>query len=236
VRIWRSAIVDRVTNILSERRGAITVEHIQDLVEQQLMAAGQFEAAKTYILYREQRKQFRDAEPAGRARRRRRAREPDVLSDRSAEAPVLRQVRRVERAVRAAARRCQSPSTACSTFLQVAAIRLPTPPRSSAWSTTSANAMLEQRAFPSMRVFQMAGPALDALQRWRLQLRLHRHRSHHCVQRAAVRADAGLPASASRWRPSTSRSSRASSDRSPAAASRRRTGSFPTQPRVGATR
>ncbi len=42
----------RVVNIMSARRGTPTVESVQDAVELTLQAAGEFEAAKAYILYR----------------------------------------------------------------------------------------------------------------------------------------------------------------------------------------
>ncbi len=51
----RAVITDyalRVVNIASARRGVLTVETIQDAVEWTLQAAGEFEAAKAYILYR----------------------------------------------------------------------------------------------------------------------------------------------------------------------------------------
>ena len=38
-----------------------TVEQVQDIVEQVLMAAGHYEAAKAYILYREKRRTVRQA-------------------------------------------------------------------------------------------------------------------------------------------------------------------------------
>lgn len=42
----------RVVNIISARRGTPSVEKVQDAVELTLQAAGEFEAAKAYILYR----------------------------------------------------------------------------------------------------------------------------------------------------------------------------------------
>ena len=39
-----------------------TVEQIQDIVEQQLVAAGLYEVSKRYILYREKRKEAREQE------------------------------------------------------------------------------------------------------------------------------------------------------------------------------
>ncbi|MEI6890945.1 MAG: ATP cone domain-containing protein [Pontiella sp.] len=57
-------ITAKLDNIITgyARRGSeeIDVEHIQDLVEQQLMGAGLYEVAKAYILYREEHKQARN--------------------------------------------------------------------------------------------------------------------------------------------------------------------------------
>ena len=49
----------RVVNILSARPGQPSVEAVQDAVELTLQAAGEFEAAKAYILYRADRNSLR---------------------------------------------------------------------------------------------------------------------------------------------------------------------------------
>ena len=51
-------IVDRVISHIAEE---ISVEQIQDLVEKELMAAGFFETAKSYILYRKKHQERREA-------------------------------------------------------------------------------------------------------------------------------------------------------------------------------
>ncbi|WP_372806642.1 ATP cone domain-containing protein [Pontiella sp.] len=57
-------ITAKLDNIIKgyQQRGKdeVDVEHIQDLVEQQLMGAGLYEVAKAYILYREEHKQARN--------------------------------------------------------------------------------------------------------------------------------------------------------------------------------
>lgn len=53
----------RVVNIILARGSDITVENIQDIVEMVLQAAGEFEAAKRYILYRAEHAKQRDARP-----------------------------------------------------------------------------------------------------------------------------------------------------------------------------
>ncbi|HYY87997.1 MAG TPA: ATP cone domain-containing protein, partial [Chloroflexota bacterium] len=53
----------RVVNIMSARRGQPTVEAVQDAVELTLQAAGEFEAAKAYILYRAEHAKQRQERP-----------------------------------------------------------------------------------------------------------------------------------------------------------------------------
>src|ERR687886_1822134 len=53
----------RVVNIMSARPGQPTVERVQDAVELTLQAAGEFEAAKAYILYRAEHAKQRQERP-----------------------------------------------------------------------------------------------------------------------------------------------------------------------------
>src|SRR5215210_8029307 len=53
----------RVVNIMSARRGQPAVEIVQDAVELTLQAAGEFEAAKAYILYRAEHAKQRQERP-----------------------------------------------------------------------------------------------------------------------------------------------------------------------------
>lgn len=53
----------RVVNIMCARRGQPTVEAVQDAVELTLQAAGEFEAAKAYILYRAEHAKQRQERP-----------------------------------------------------------------------------------------------------------------------------------------------------------------------------
>src|SRR5919205_3988240 len=53
----------RVVNIMSARRGQPSVERVQDAVELTLQAAGEFEAAKAYILYRAEHAKQRQERP-----------------------------------------------------------------------------------------------------------------------------------------------------------------------------
>jgi ribonucleoside-triphosphate reductase len=65
----------RVVNIMSARQGQPTVEIVQDAVELTLQAAGEFEAAKAYILYRFEHAKQRQERPV-----------PDEVRDAFAEA------------------------------------------------------------------------------------------------------------------------------------------------------
>ena len=65
----------RVVNIMSARPGQPTVEIVQDAVELTLQAAGEFEAAKAYILYRAEHAKQRQERPV-----------PDEVRDAFAEA------------------------------------------------------------------------------------------------------------------------------------------------------
>lgn len=58
------AVTDRVVSIIEEECDddvTCTVEDVQDLVESELMKTGNYEIAKIYILYRQKRKEQRDA-------------------------------------------------------------------------------------------------------------------------------------------------------------------------------
>jgi len=58
-----SELALRVVNIMSARQGQPTVEIVQDAVELTLQAAGEFEAAKAYILYRAEHAKQRQERP-----------------------------------------------------------------------------------------------------------------------------------------------------------------------------
>ncbi len=56
-------LVDNVVNIVMAKKTQPTVEQVQDIVEIVLQAAGEFEAAKHYILYRAERAKLRQERP-----------------------------------------------------------------------------------------------------------------------------------------------------------------------------
>jgi ribonucleoside-diphosphate reductase alpha chain len=56
-------VATHVDRIIQSYKDSIPVEKIQDLVEQQLMALGEHEAARQYILYREEHRKLRESQP-----------------------------------------------------------------------------------------------------------------------------------------------------------------------------
>lgn len=56
-------LAQRVINLVKARHTEVTVENVQDIVEMVLQAAGEFEAAKRYILYRDQHARERQQRP-----------------------------------------------------------------------------------------------------------------------------------------------------------------------------
>ena len=58
------SLAQKVEQRLLQDSGAVAVEHIQDLVEEALMVGGHFEAARSFILYRNERRRLRAARAA----------------------------------------------------------------------------------------------------------------------------------------------------------------------------
>ncbi len=58
------SLAAKVEQRLLQDSGAVAVEHIQDLVEEALMVGGHFEAARSFILYRNERRRLRAARAA----------------------------------------------------------------------------------------------------------------------------------------------------------------------------
>ncbi|MBQ2380199.1 MAG: ribonucleoside-diphosphate reductase subunit alpha [Akkermansia sp.] len=57
-------LAQKVEHRLPQADAAVPVEHIQDLVEEALMVGGHYEAARSFILYRNERRRMRDARRA----------------------------------------------------------------------------------------------------------------------------------------------------------------------------
>ena len=56
-------LTQRAVNIVAARHEMPSVEQVQDIVETMLLAAGEYEAAKHYILYRAERAKMREERP-----------------------------------------------------------------------------------------------------------------------------------------------------------------------------
>lgn len=56
-------LTNRAVNVVSAKGGQATVEEVQDIVENVLLAAGEYEAAKSYILYRAEHAKLRESRP-----------------------------------------------------------------------------------------------------------------------------------------------------------------------------
>jgi ribonucleoside-diphosphate reductase alpha chain len=147
-------LAKQVVNIISAKKNQPTVESVQDIVEMVLQAAGEYEAAKKYILYRAEHAQQRKDRPIPEA-----VREKFAVSDQYFPTQLQKfqffdkysrfnyelgrretWVETVDRAVR---------------FLrELSEFRLPTE-----MYDQIRKGMLEMRAMPSMRLLAMAGPA-----------------------------------------------------------------------------
>ena len=84
-------LAQQVVNIIAAKHPAPTVEVVQDIVETVLQAAGEYEAAKHYILYRAEHAKLRRA-PHSRRRARGVRGVRSLFPDPVAKVPVLRQV------------------------------------------------------------------------------------------------------------------------------------------------
>lgn len=147
-----SELTLRVVNIMSARRGMPTVEVVQDAVELTLQAAGEFEAAKAYILYRAEHAKQRGDRPI-----------PDEVRDAFGEADQyfptpLQKFQFFDKYSRFdydKGRRetwIETVDRATSYLYELAGDRL-----ESAVYERVRRAILEMRAMPSMRLLAMAG-------------------------------------------------------------------------------
>lgn len=150
-------IADGVTNIVQEKLPNPTVEQVQDLVEQQLMAFGEFDTAKHYILYRREhaalRSQFTLTEEEAKKVR-------EARKFFTTELQAFQYMDKYARWHPGAGRRETWDETVARVMrffiAQVGYDALD----SATWNELK-DAMLQMKAMPSMRVMQMAGPALE---------------------------------------------------------------------------
>lgn len=147
-------ITQRVVNIVSARYLEPTVEQVQDAVEVTLQAAGEYDAAKHYILYRAERAKLREQRPVPDA-----VREAFALSDRYFPTPLqkFQFYDKYSRFSYDAMRRETWVETVDRTvdyLAELSASRLP----AETYERIRA-AIVNMRAMPSMRLLAMAGPA-----------------------------------------------------------------------------
>lgn len=150
-------IAKAVASVVTAKRADVTVERIQDMVESQLAAADRLTAALAYRLYRDEHRKLREQiDPADAALvRAQKVHFPTELqhfqfTDKYARYLTERQ------------RRETFPEAVDRTlaFFRSQTAAVPEPLTEDEWGELRA-AMLRQDAFPSMRVFQMAGPTLE---------------------------------------------------------------------------
>lgn len=155
------AIAAGVLNIVQSNGSKCFVEQVQDLTEQQLMAGGHFEAAKLYILYRDEHRKQREQNPQDAADA---AAVRESLAYFTTEAQKLQYFDKYARWNPEKMRRETLPESVdrVITFFQRAietdqdhGLYL----HPDEWDLLR-DSMLRQEAFPSMRILQMAGPAL----------------------------------------------------------------------------
>ncbi len=148
----------RVVNIVAAKatRGMPSVEEVQDIVEMVLQAAGEFEAAKRYILYRAERAKERERRPVPDD-----VREAFSASDKYFPTPLqkFQFFDKYSRFNYDLARRetwIETVDRSVNYLHSIAGDRLP---RETYERIRSA--VLEMRAMPSMRLLAMAGPAAE---------------------------------------------------------------------------
>ena len=148
----------RVVNIVAAKatRGMPSVEEVQDIVEMVLQAAGEFEAAKRYILYRAERAKERERRPVPDD-----VREAFSASDKYFPTPLqkFQFFDKYSRFNYDLARRetwIETVDRAVNYLHGIAGDRLPRETYE-----RIRTAVLEMRAMPSMRLLAMAGPAAE---------------------------------------------------------------------------
>jgi len=148
----------RVVNIVAAKatRGRPSVEEVQDIVEMVLQAAGEFEAAKRYILYRAERAKERERRPVPDY-----VREAFAASDKYFPTPLqkFQFFDKYSRFNYDLARRetwIETVDRSVNYLYGIAGDRLPRETYE-----RIRTAVLEMRAMPSMRLLAMAGPAAE---------------------------------------------------------------------------
>lgn len=156
----------QVEHLLLYLAPPITVEKIQDLVEQQLMALGYYDAAKQYILYREEHRKLREERPVDEAVKEAFEQGCRYFQGENRHVQIFQALDKFARFHYAAGRREVWPETVDRVMNYAVghmAQHYPGAVGPQVWDELR-RGLLHLEAAPSMRMIQMAGPALDRCQ------------------------------------------------------------------------
>lgn len=161
------AVASAVDNLLILKPSPVSVEQIQDLVEQQLMALGHHVAAKEYILYREKHRQLRESRPVDEATQEAFSTLSNYFTGVNRQLQIAQCIDKFSRFNAELGRREAWPEVGDRVmgFIQehlVEQQRYDQLPRE-LWPELR-RSLLQLETSPSMRVVQMAGPALQRCQ------------------------------------------------------------------------
>jgi ribonucleoside-diphosphate reductase alpha chain len=144
----------QVVNIVAAKYEQPTVEQIQDIVEMVLLAAGEYEAAKHYILYRAERAKLREMRPIPESVRAAFAESDQYFPTDLQKFQFYDKYSRFNYELGRRETWVETVDRAVDYLKELSEYRLPTETY-----TRVRQAILEMRAMPSMRLLAMAGPA-----------------------------------------------------------------------------
>lgn len=147
-------LVEQVVNIIAAKAEQPTVEGVQDIVEMVLQAAGEYEAAKRYILYRAEHAQQRKERPIPVEVREKFAESDKYFPTQLQKFQFYDKYSRFSYELGRRETWVETVDRAVNFLRELSEFRLPAQTYS-----RIRQAMLEMRAMPSMRLLAMAGPA-----------------------------------------------------------------------------
>lgn len=159
-------IATQVDHLLIYQKQPISVERVQDLVEQQLMADGLYDQAKEYILYREKRRQSREAAEVPAEVTAAFQESASYFTGANKHAQIFQSLDKFARFNYEKGRRETWPETVDRVIQYTRKHLLSIPEGKNALSTLTElhQSLLTLEVAPSMRLIQMAGPALERCQ------------------------------------------------------------------------
>jgi ribonucleoside-triphosphate reductase len=149
-----SELTKQVVNIVAAKYEQPTVEQIQDIVEMVLLAAGEYEAAKHYILYRAERAKLRLTRPIPESVRAAFAESDKYFPTDLQKFQFYDKYSRFNYELGRRETWVETVDRAVDYLKELSEYRLPTETY-----TRVRQAILDMRAMPSMRLLAMAGPA-----------------------------------------------------------------------------